>query len=167
MAKNILHMMTPLAHMSPFDVNMALDAGYDATASYTHVSLGEITDLVQDAMFSRSPRDAVRTGVFIGGKDALLALDMLDAARQGAVQTVRDFPVRRPRGLIHNRSRDDRRCRKDAEGEEGSRASRRRRLGLWRNRRGRNRLRRHRRSRGRIRHLRRARWDGSHRSPRF
>ena len=80
MAKNILHMMTPLAHMSPFDVNMALDAGYDATASYTNVSLGEITDLIQDAMFSRSPRDAVRTGVFIGGKDALLALDMLDAA---------------------------------------------------------------------------------------
>jgi methylene-tetrahydromethanopterin dehydrogenase len=80
MAKNILHMMTPLAHMSPFDVNMAIDAGYDATASYTHVSLGEITDLIQDAMFSRSPRDAVRTGVFIGGKDALLALDMLDAA---------------------------------------------------------------------------------------
>jgi methylene-tetrahydromethanopterin dehydrogenase len=80
MAKNILHMLTPLAHMSPFDVNMAIDAGYDATASYTHVSLGEITDLIQDAMFSRSPRDAVRTGVFIGGKDALLALDMLEAA---------------------------------------------------------------------------------------
>jgi methylene-tetrahydromethanopterin dehydrogenase len=80
MAKNILHMMTPLAHISPFDVNMALDAGYDATAPYTHVSLGQITELVQDAMFSRSPRDAVRTGVFIGGKDALLALDMLDAA---------------------------------------------------------------------------------------
>ena len=80
MAKNILHMMTPLAHMSPFDVNMALDAGYDATASYSHVTLDQITDLVQDAMFSRSPRDATRTGVFIGGKDALLALDMLDAA---------------------------------------------------------------------------------------
>jgi methylene-tetrahydromethanopterin dehydrogenase len=80
MAKNILHMVTPLAHMSPFDVNMALDAGYDATASYTHVSLDEVTGLVQDAMFSRSPRDAARTGVFIGGKDALLALDMLDAA---------------------------------------------------------------------------------------
>jgi methylene-tetrahydromethanopterin dehydrogenase len=80
MAKNILHMMTPLAHMSPFDVNMAVDAGYDATAAYINVSLDEITGLVQDAMFSRSPRDAVRTGVFIGGKDALLALDMLDAA---------------------------------------------------------------------------------------
>jgi len=80
MAKNILHMMTPLAHMSPFDVNMAIDAGYDATVSYTRVALEEITGLVQDAMFSRSPRDATRTGVFIGGKDALLALDMLDAA---------------------------------------------------------------------------------------
>jgi methylene-tetrahydromethanopterin dehydrogenase len=31
-------------------------------------------------MFSRSPRDATRTGVFIGGKDALVALDMLEAA---------------------------------------------------------------------------------------
>lgn len=80
MAKNILHMMTPLGHMSPFDVNMAIDAGYDATASYTNVSLDEIAGLVQDAMFSRSPRDTARTGVFIGGKDALLALDMLDAA---------------------------------------------------------------------------------------
>jgi methylene-tetrahydromethanopterin dehydrogenase len=80
MAKNILHMVTPLAHMSPFDVNMAIDAGYDATVSYINVSLNEITGLVQDAMFSRSPRDAARTGVFIGGKDAILALDMLDAA---------------------------------------------------------------------------------------
>jgi methylene-tetrahydromethanopterin dehydrogenase len=80
MAKNILHMVTPLAHMSPFDVNMAIDAGYDATVPYTNVSLNEVTGLVQDAMFSRSPRDATRTGVFIAGKDAFLALDMLDAA---------------------------------------------------------------------------------------
>ena len=27
--KNILHMITPQKHISPFDVNMALDAGYD------------------------------------------------------------------------------------------------------------------------------------------
>ena len=80
MAKNILHMVTPLAHMSPFDVNMALDAGYDATVPYTNVSLADVTGLVQDAMFSRSPRDAARTAVFIGGKDAFLALDMLDHA---------------------------------------------------------------------------------------
>jgi methylene-tetrahydromethanopterin dehydrogenase len=79
-AKNILHMLTPLSHMSPFDINMAIDAGYDATVPYANVGLNEVSGLVQDAMFSRSPRDAARTGVFIAGKDAFLALDMLDAA---------------------------------------------------------------------------------------
>ena len=43
MAKNILHMITPLAHISPFDVNVAIDAGYDATACYTNVSLSEMS----------------------------------------------------------------------------------------------------------------------------
>ena len=80
--KNILHMLTPLRHMSPFDVNMALDAGFDSATPYTGVTLDDITPLVQDAMFSRSPRDAVRTGVFIGGKDAVLALDMLEQLRK-------------------------------------------------------------------------------------
>jgi methylene-tetrahydromethanopterin dehydrogenase len=81
-AKNILHMLSPLRHMSPFDVNMALDAGYDAVVPYIDVKLEEIMPLVQDAMFSRSPRDAVHTAVFIGGKDAVLALDMLDQVRK-------------------------------------------------------------------------------------
>ena len=81
-AKNILHMLTPLRHMSPFDVNMALDAGFDAVVPYIDVKLDEIAPLVQDAMFSRSPRDAVHTGVFIGGKDAVLALDMLEQLRK-------------------------------------------------------------------------------------
>ena len=80
MAKSILHMLTPLAHMSPFDVNMAADAGFDVVATYTHVKRDEVEALTQDAMFSRSPRDAVRTGIFIAGKDAFLALDMLDIA---------------------------------------------------------------------------------------
>ena len=77
-AKNILHMLTPLRHMSPFDVNMALDAGFDSVIPYTGVTLEDITPLVQDAMFSRAPRDAARTAVFIGGKDPALALDMLE-----------------------------------------------------------------------------------------
>jgi methylene-tetrahydromethanopterin dehydrogenase len=61
---------------------MALDAGYDAVVPYIDVKLEEIMPLVQDAMFSRSPRDAVHTAVFIGGKDAVLALDMLDQVRK-------------------------------------------------------------------------------------
>ncbi|WGJ13378.1 methylenetetrahydromethanopterin dehydrogenase [Methylocapsa sp. D3K7] len=82
MAKNILHMLSPLRHMSPFDVNMALDAGYDSVVPYIDVKLEEVMPLVQDAMFSRSPRDAVHTAVFIGGKDAVLALDMLEQVRK-------------------------------------------------------------------------------------
>jgi methylene-tetrahydromethanopterin dehydrogenase len=77
---SILHFMTPLSNLSPFDVNMAFDAGF-AVAGYTNIGLGEIPALTQDAMFSRAPQDAPRTVLFIGGRDAMLALDMAKAAR--------------------------------------------------------------------------------------
>ncbi|MEP9396521.1 NAD(P)-dependent methylenetetrahydromethanopterin dehydrogenase [Mesorhizobium sp. KR2-14] len=83
--KHILHMLTPLKHMSPFDVNMALDAGFDAVVPYVDVSLGEVTGLVQDAIFSRPPDAGVDTGIFIAGKDAPLALDMFDVAKKAMV----------------------------------------------------------------------------------
>ena len=83
--KHILHMLTPLKHMSPFDVNMALDAGYEAAIAYTNVALEEVGGLVQDAIFSRPPKTGVRTGMFIGGKNAILALDMLSAAKKALV----------------------------------------------------------------------------------
>jgi methylene-tetrahydromethanopterin dehydrogenase len=83
--KNILHMVTPLKHMSPFDVNMAVDAGYDAVLPYASVTLDEITGLVQDAIFSRPPKTGVRTGFFIGGKNASVALDMLEKAKKALV----------------------------------------------------------------------------------
>ncbi len=80
--KNILHMLSPLKHMSPFDVTMALDAGFDSVTPYSGVTLDDIAPLVQDAMFARSPRDAVRTAVFIAGKDVGLALDMMERLRE-------------------------------------------------------------------------------------
>src|SRR5262249_1605467 len=83
--KHILHMLTPLRHMSPFDVNMALDAGFDAAIPYTEVKLEEVTSLVQDAMFSRPPKLGVKTGIFVGGKQAIAALEMLDAAKKALV----------------------------------------------------------------------------------
>lgn len=85
-AKAILHMLSTLKHMSPFDVNMALDAGYDATIPYCNVTLEEVTALVQDAMFSRSPGAALRTGIFFAGRDAIMALDMLDAAQKALLK---------------------------------------------------------------------------------
>ncbi len=83
--KTILHMLSPLRHVSPFDVNMAADAGFDVIIPYTGVQPGDVAGLVQDAIFSRPPQLGVRTGVFIGGKDAGAALDMLDAARAAMV----------------------------------------------------------------------------------
>jgi methylene-tetrahydromethanopterin dehydrogenase len=83
--KNILHMLSPLKHNSPFDVNMALDAGYDAVIPYAGVEAKEVAGLIQDAIFSRPPNLGARTGFFFGGKDAFLALDMLDAAKKAMV----------------------------------------------------------------------------------
>lgn len=83
--KRILHMLSPLKHMSPFDVNMALDAGFDAVLPYTSVTLDEVNGLVQDAIFSRAPNDGVKTGIFFAGKDAVLALDMMDKAKAAMV----------------------------------------------------------------------------------
>ncbi len=87
--KNILHMLTPLRQISPFDVNMALDAGFDAVVPYVGVQLPEVAGLVQDAIFSRPPDAGANTGVFLAGKDALLALDMLEAAKKAMVPPFR------------------------------------------------------------------------------
>lgn len=83
--KNIIHMVTPTKHVSPFDTNMALDAGYDAVLTYTNVTLEEVTALVQDAIFSRPPKLGVRTAMFFGGKNASVALDMLAQAKKALV----------------------------------------------------------------------------------
>lgn len=83
--KRILHLLSPLRHASPFDLNMALDAGYDAVIPYTNVTIDDVATLVQDAIFSRPPKDGAKTCVFIGGKDAIVALDMLDRAKKAMV----------------------------------------------------------------------------------
>ncbi len=82
---SLLHLFTPIAQASPFDVNMAYDAGYHAVVPYTHVSLDQVASLTQDAIFSRGPKGVRRTALFIGGREIGLAADMLDAARKAMV----------------------------------------------------------------------------------
>ena len=81
----ILHMFTPGRQMSPFDINMAADAGYQLVVPYADVGLGQIAGLTQDTIFSRGPKGVARTGMFIGGRDVLLAADMLAAAQAAMV----------------------------------------------------------------------------------
>jgi methylene-tetrahydromethanopterin dehydrogenase len=73
-------MITGLNHTSPFDVNMAVDAGFKVISTNVGVTLKDVVGLTQDAMFSRATDDAKRTVLFIGGKDASLALDQMKAA---------------------------------------------------------------------------------------
>lgn len=80
---SILHLITSAKNASPFDVNMAYDAGFDKVVPYTSVTLDEVLGLTQDAIFSRSPSGVKREGLFIGGRDIDLAMQMLHAAQKG------------------------------------------------------------------------------------
>ena len=81
----ILHMLTPGAQVSPFDVNMAVDAGWQVVTPYCNVALDGVAGLTQDAIFSRGPKGVRRTGIFVGGRDVVLAADMLERARAALV----------------------------------------------------------------------------------
>ncbi len=80
--KSILHMFDPMPNNSPFDVNMALDCDFDVLMPYANVKLDSIHRLTQDVIFSRGPAGVKKTGIFIGGRDIGLAVDMLNTAKQ-------------------------------------------------------------------------------------
>lgn len=81
----ILHMLTTAKNLSPFDVNMAMDAGWVSAVPYINVEPSEVRGLVQDAIFSRSPKGLKKTGIFIGGRDTKQAMDMLKTAKNSMV----------------------------------------------------------------------------------
>ena len=83
--RSILHMLDPMPHNSPFDINMAVDAGFDLIIPYNNVKLEGVTGLVQDAIFSRGPSGVKRTGIFVGGRDIGIAMEMMGAAKKAMV----------------------------------------------------------------------------------
>ncbi|KJV06978.1 methylenetetrahydromethanopterin dehydrogenase [Methylocucumis oryzae] len=78
-------MLTTAKNLSPFDVNMAMDAGWVTAIPYINVEPSEVQGLVQDAIFSRSTKNLKRTGIFIGGRDTKQAMDMLKTAKRSMV----------------------------------------------------------------------------------
>lgn len=98
--KYLLHIFTPTKNVSPFDINMAYEAQYDAVIPYGEVSLDDISALTQDTIFSRGPKGVKRTGIFIGGREFGLALDMLDAARKAMVPPFEVSVFADPSGAI-------------------------------------------------------------------
>jgi methylene-tetrahydromethanopterin dehydrogenase len=78
-------MLNPSPQSSPFDINMAVDAGYDVVIPHQNVSIDDVNTLAQDAIFSRGPSGVKRTGLFIGGRDIGVAMDMLELCRKAMV----------------------------------------------------------------------------------
>jgi methylene-tetrahydromethanopterin dehydrogenase len=85
MTQRILYFLTPGNNISPFDVTLAADAGFDMVVPFTSVDPKNITGLVQDAIFCRPPKRFNDTGIFIGGRDVHLATDMFQSAKNAMV----------------------------------------------------------------------------------
>jgi len=63
--KRLLYIVAAEPHVSPFDVNMAYDAGFDAVLPYPGVKAAAVRGLVQDVMFSRGPKGARASALMI------------------------------------------------------------------------------------------------------
>ena len=96
----LLHIFNPTKNVSPFDVNMAYEAAFDGVIPYTNVTLEEVHVLTQDTIFSRGPKGAKRTGIFIGGREFGLAMDMLQRARAAMVPPFEVSVFADPSGAI-------------------------------------------------------------------
>ena len=96
----LLHIFSETKNVSPFDINMAYEANYDAVIPYCNVELDEVHGLTQDTIFSRRPEGVKRTGIFIGGRDFHLAVDMLQAAKQAMVPPFEVSVLADPSGAI-------------------------------------------------------------------
>ena len=96
----LLHIFSPTKYVSPFDINMAYEANFDAVIPYCNIELEEVPALTQDTIFSRRPAGVKRTGIFIGGRDLDTALDMMEAARKAMVPPFEVSVFADPSGAI-------------------------------------------------------------------
>ena len=96
----LLHIFSETKNVSPFDINMAYEANYDAVIPYCNVALDEVHGLTQDTIFSRRPEGVKRTAIFIGGRDFHLAVDMLNAAKGAMVPPFEVSVLADPSGAI-------------------------------------------------------------------
>lgn len=96
----LLHIFNPTKNVSPFDVNMAYEAEFDGVVPYSNVTLEEVYALTQDTIFSRGPTGVKRTGIFIGGREFGLAIDMLSRAKTAMVSPFEVSVFADPSGAI-------------------------------------------------------------------
>jgi methylene-tetrahydromethanopterin dehydrogenase len=95
-ASRILYMFDTDAFASPFDMNMAYDAGFNSVIPFAGVTADKVTRLVQDAMFSRKP-DAP-TCFFVGGSNVPEANKIAEAVQKSLFEPFLHPVVIDPRG---------------------------------------------------------------------
>ena len=71
--KNHLFFFSTDPHASPFDINIALDSGFDTVIPYSSVKEEQTESLTHDIIFSRGPKGARHSAIFVGGSDVYLA----------------------------------------------------------------------------------------------
>jgi methylene-tetrahydromethanopterin dehydrogenase len=79
--KRLLFILAAEKHVSPFDVALAHDAGFDAVHLYPGVGPEEAKPLTQDLMFSRGPKGAAASALFVTTADLSRAEATFRAAR--------------------------------------------------------------------------------------
>ena len=80
--KRLLYIVSADARVSPFDINMAYDAGFDVVVPYAPVDVAAVPGLVQDIMFSRGAKGARFSALFFSSAGVAAAEAMLQAARR-------------------------------------------------------------------------------------
>jgi methylene-tetrahydromethanopterin dehydrogenase len=78
--KRLVYIVSADPQVSPFDINMAYDAGFDAVLPYAGVPADAVRGLTQDIMFSRGPKGARSSALFVTTSDPGTAEAMLRAA---------------------------------------------------------------------------------------
>lgn len=82
MGKKVVFFLSTDKYPSPFDVLVIYDAGADAVVTYGGLELGDVRDIVLDAMFPRGPKGIIDTTLFIGGKDVDKCEKVLEVAKK-------------------------------------------------------------------------------------
>ena len=80
-SKRLLFIVAADKHVSPFDVALAHDAGFDAVHLYPNVAPEETRALTQDLMFARGPKGAAASALFVATSDVARAEAAFRAAR--------------------------------------------------------------------------------------
>ena len=79
--KRLLFILSADPHVSPFDVALAHDAGFDAVHLYAGVTAEETRGLTQDLMFARGPKGAPASALFVTTADLARAEAAFRAAQ--------------------------------------------------------------------------------------